>query len=423
MANIWPLWRPPANPPKAGWSRSCTSRSSARPGQRSSPPAGRAPAKASAPREVHRQGLTLQLLIHPVLRSIRNGEHLAAVAAPGECAEGRLESFMHVEVDRQTDAAKLAALEAGIAKVLADVRAAVEDWRPMQARMQELVRDLEAAPPRLPAAELEEGRAFLAWLLEHHFTFLGCRDYVLESAGGEDVLRIVAGSGLGILRERGETMSASFAALPPEARRRARVKELLVLTKANSRATVHRPGHLDYVGVKHFDAKGEVRGETRFLGLYTHTAYSENPMRVPLLRRKLSEVIRHAGLLPAGYSGKALASILETYPRDELLQIGAEDLYRHAMAIVQLGERQRLRLLVRQDAYGRFVSCLIFVPRERYNTELRERFQQILTEAFNGVSSDFDVDLSASTLGRILMRIRTRPGAMAAQRDLKALER
>src|SRR5688572_16595160 len=372
--------------------------------------------------EVNRQGLTLHLLIHPVLRSIRNGEHLAAVAAPGECAEGRLESFMHVEVDRQTDAAKLAALEAGIAKVLADVRAAVEDWRPMQARMQELVRDLEAAPPRLPAAELEEGRAFLAWLLEHHFTFLGCRDYVLESAGGEDVLRIVAGSGLGILRERGETMSASFAALPPEARRRARVKELLVLTKANSRATVHRPGHLDYVGVKHFDAKGEVRGETRFLGLYTHTAYSENPMRVPLLRRKLSEVIRHAGLLPAGYSGKALASILETYPRDELLQIGAEDLYRHAMAILQLGERQRLRLLVRQDSYARFVTCLIYVPRERYNTELRQRFQRILTEAFNGVSSEFDVDLSSAVLGRILMRIRTRPGEMAGRPDLKALE-
>jgi glutamate dehydrogenase len=373
--------------------------------------------------EVNRQGLALHLLIHPVLRSIRNGEHLVAVAAPGESAEGRLESFMHVQVDRQTDAAKLAALEAGIAKVLADVRGAVEDWRPMQARMQHIVKHLEAAPPRLPAAELEEGRAFLAWLLEHHFTFLGCRDYVLESVGGEDVLRIVAGSGLGILRERGETISASFATLPPEARRRARVKELLVLTKANSRATVHRPGHLDYVGVKHFDAKGEVRGETRFLGLYTHTAYSENPMRVPLLRRKLAEVIQDAGLLPAGYSGKALASILESYPRDELLQISAEDLYRHAMAILQLGERQRLRLLVRQDAYARFVSCLIFVPRERYNTELRVRFQQILTEAFNGASSDFDVDLSASALGRILMRIRAKPGEMSARPDLKALER
>ena len=165
-----------------------------------------------------------------------------------------------------------------------------------------------------------------------------------------------------------------------------------------------------------------MRGETRFLGLYTHTAYAANPNEVPLLRRKLAAVMERAGLLPTGHSGKALASILESYPRDELLQISADDLQRHAMAILQLGERQRLRLLVRQDAYGRFVTCLIFVPRERYNTELRQRFQKILTEAFNGVSSDFDVDLSAAALGRILMRIRTEPGEMAGTPDLKALE-
>jgi glutamate dehydrogenase len=374
--------------------------------------------------EVNRQGLTLHLVIHPVLRAVRDPKgELASISRPNESTEGKLESFMHLEVDRQTDPAKLAALEAGIAKVLAEVRAAVEDWKVMQARMRDVLSRLESARAGVPQAELEEGHAFLAWLLKDNFTFLGGRDYELATAGGEDVLRIVPGSGLGILRERpGETVSASFAALPPEARKRARVKELLVLTKASSRSTVHRPGHLDYVGVKHFDAKGEVRGETRFLGLYTHTAYAANPNEVPLLRRKLAAVMARAELLPAGHSGKALASILETYPRDELLQISGEDLYRHAMAILQLGERQRLRLLVRPDAYGRFVTCLIFVPRERYNTELRERFQKILTEAFNGVSSDFDVDLSASALGRILMRIRTRPGEMAGTPDLKALE-
>jgi glutamate dehydrogenase len=374
--------------------------------------------------EVNRQGLTLHLVIHPVLRTMRDAKgDLLSISAPSASSEGRLESFMHVEVDRQTDPAKLAELEAGIAKVLADVRAAVEDWKPMQGRMRDVMMRLDSARSGVPEAEVEEGRAFLAWLLKDHFTFLGCRDYELTTAGGEDVLRIVIGSGFGILRERpGETTSASFATLPPEARKRARVKELLVLTKANARSTVHRPGHLDYVGIKHFDARGEVRGETRFLGLYTHTAYSENPMQVPLLRRKLAEVIGRAGLMRGGYSGKALASILESYPRDELLQVSAGDLHRHAMAILQLGERQRLRLLVRQDPYARFVTCLIYVPRDRYNTELRQRFQRILTEAFNGVSSDFDVDLSAAVLGRILMRIRTRPGEMAPQPDLKALE-
>ncbi|HET9351578.1 MAG TPA: NAD-glutamate dehydrogenase, partial [Burkholderiales bacterium] len=317
--------------------------------------------------EVNRQGLTLHLLVHPVLRVVRDANgHITEVGKPGESSNGRHESFMHVEVDRQTDPAKLAELEAGIAKVLADVRAAVADWKPIQERMREVIRRLDAARTGVPRDELEEGRAFLEWLLDHHFTFLGCRDYLIVSRNGEDVLDIVPGSGLGILRERpGETVSASFATLPPEARKRARVRELLVLTKANSRSTVHRPGHLDYVGIKHFDAKGEVRGETRFLGLYTHTAYAENPTRVPVVRKKLSDVIQKAGLLPAGYSGKALASILESYPRDELLQISTEELYRHTMAILQLGERQRLRLLARADAYGRFVTCLIYVPRER----------------------------------------------------------
>ncbi len=375
--------------------------------------------------EVNRQALTLHLLVHPVLRVQRDAQdELVSVSQAGASSAGRLESFMHLEVDRQTDPARLAALEAGITKVLADVRAAVEDWRPMQLRMLENIRRLESAPPGVPQAELEEARAFLAWLLDHHFTLLGCRDYELASAGGEDALRIVPDSGLGILRARAsETLSASFAALPAEARKRAHVKELLLLTKASSRSTVHRPGYLDYVGIKHFDAAGKVRGETRFLGLYTHTAYSENPMQVPLLRRKLSEVIERAGLLPAGYSGKALASILESYPRDELLQIGTQDLYRHAMAILQLGERQRTRLLVRQDPYARFVSCLIFVPRDRYNTELRQRFQRILSEAFHGQSSEFEVHLSGSTLGRILMRIRTTPGEPTPAPDLKALER
>ena len=373
---------------------------------------------------VNRQGLTLHLVIHPVLRARRGAQgELLSVEKPSAASEGRLESFMHLEVDRQTDPAKLAELEAGIARVLGDVRAAVEDWKPMQARMVEVMSALESARSGVPHAELEEGRAFLAWLLKDHFTFLGCRDYEIGAAGGEDVLRIVPGSGLGILRERpGETQSASFASLPPEARKRARVKELLVLTKANSRSTVHRHGHLDYVGIKRFDARGEVRGEARFLGLYTHTAYAANPTQIPLLRRKIAAVMERAGFLPGSHSGKALASILDNYPRDDLLQIGAEDLHRHAMAILQLGERQRLRLLVRQDAYGRFVTCLIFAPRERYNTELRQRFQKILTEAFNGVSSDFDVDLSAAALGRILMRIRTKPGEMAATPDLKALE-
>ena len=210
----------------------------------------------------------------------------------------------------------------------------------------------------------------MAWLADGHFIFLGYRDYDLAKEGDEDVLLVVPGSGLGILRETSETkVSKSFATVTPEVRKLAHVPELLVLTKANSRATVHRPGYLDYVGVKRFDAKGQVLGEQRFLGLYTSTAYNSNPADIPLLRRKVKNVVTRAGFDPNGHMGKALVTILEQYPRDELFEISEDELFENAIGILRLGERQRTRLFVRSDVYGRFLSCLIFVPRENFSNK------------------------------------------------------
>ena len=197
------------------------------------------------------------------------------------------------------------------------------------------------------------------------------------------MLRAVPDSGLGILRETDERpISSSFAQLPPEVRRLAREKNLLNLTKANSRATVHRPAYLDYIGVKRFDATGEVVGERRFLGLYTHTAYSASPWEIPVLRRKAQRVVERSGLPPGSHDHKALVEILETYPRDELFQIREDELFEIALGILHLGERQRVRLFVRRDAFGRFLSCLVYLPRERYNTTIRRRIQEILAGAF-----------------------------------------
>jgi len=373
--------------------------------------------------EVNRLGLTLHLVLHPVLRVLRDAEgRLQDIAPPAPQGAGRLESFMHLEVDRQTDPARLQEIEQGVERVLADVAAAVADWQPMQARVRALIDELGAAGAPLDAAEAREAQAFLAWLLDNHMTLLGYRDYDLVSENGEDVLRIVQGSGLGILRERGgTTRSTSFATLPPETRARARDPRILVLSKANTRATVHRPGYLDYVGVKRFDAAGRVTGERRLLGLYTHNVYTANLESIPVVRRKVAEVRARAGFLPASHSGKALASILEDYPRDELLQIEPDELHAHAVAILQLGERQRTRLLVRRDAFGRFVTGLVFVPREKYSTEQRTKFQQILAEAFNGTAAEFSVSLSEAPLARVLMVIRTRPGDVPAV-DVRALE-
>jgi glutamate dehydrogenase len=282
--------------------------------------------------EVNRQGLTQHLIIHPVMKTNRDVKGGLSEILPRESDKsGALESVMHVEVDRQTDPKKLAELEVGILRILGDVRKAVEDYPKMKDRMNHIVGDGRKPCPVDPET-MEEDKALLTWLADGHFIFLGYRDYDLAKEGDEDVLRVVPGSGLGILRETSQTkVSKSFATVTPEVRKLARSPQLLVLTKANSRATIHRPGYLDYIGVKRFDAVGQVLGEQRFLGLFTSTAYHSNPAHIPLLRRKVKNVVTRAGFDPNGHTGKALVRILEQYPRDELFQIPEDELFENAM--------------------------------------------------------------------------------------------
>ncbi|CAN7596436.1 NAD-glutamate dehydrogenase [Variovorax sp. LjRoot84] len=364
--------------------------------------------------EVNRNGLTLHLIIHPLVAVNRGSDGtLQGLAGEGASPDARRESFIHVEVDRVPEPARLEALAADLARVLGDVRLAVVDWKKMQERVLDIVRGLDERAPPIPPQELAEGQAFLRWLADNHFTFLGCRSHELDKIDGEDVLKIVPDSSLGILRD-GPTPSANaaFAALPPEVRAHARRPDLLVVTKSTSRSTVHRPGHLDYVAVKRFDDAGQVCGEDRFLGLFTSTAYSANPAEIPLLRRKVADVVERAGLAAGSHSGKALINILETYPRDELFQTSDDDLLHTATGILHLGERQRFRLFVRRDPFERFLSCLIYAPRENYTTELRQKWQDILMREFNGIGSEFNVHLSESVLARIHITVRTKPGSI-----------
>src|SRR5215472_12734786 len=372
--------------------------------------------------EVNRHGLTLHLLIHPIVAVERGADGLLSALASGDDRNARRESFIHVEVDHVVDAAQRETLTADIGNVLDDVRAAVDDWKAMRERVHAILGEVEQRAPPLPADELAEGKEFLRWLADNHFTFLGYRQHELATVGGEDVLRVVPESSLGILREGpSKEVAASFSELPPEVRAHARRPELLVVTKATSRSTVHRPGYLDYVAVKRFSDRGDVVGEDRFLGLFTSTAYSAMPADIPLLRRKVGNVIKRAGLPPGGHAGKALINILDTYPRDELFQIGEEDLLHTARAILHLEDRQRFRLFVRLDAFERFLSCLIYAPRENYTTGLREKWQAILTQAFNGTSSEFNVHLSESPLASIMIAVRTTPGQIP-EFDVRELE-
>jgi glutamate dehydrogenase len=372
--------------------------------------------------EVNRRGLTLHLIVHPIMGVIRAADGTLTGLAPDDAADALRESFIHIEIDRTTEAATLDSLAADIARVLGDVRAAVDDWKRMSEKDRAIAAEVQAAPPPLPEGEIAEGIAFLNWLAENHFTFLGYRCHDLVTRAGEDVLQIVPGSSLGILRERpGKDVAASFSALPPEVKAYARRPELLVITKSTSRSTVHRPGYLDYIAIKRFGANGEVMGEHRFLGLFTSAAYSANPADIPLLRRKIAYVMRRAELPPRGHAEKALYNILQSYPRDELFQTTEDELLRTAIGILHLGDRQRFRMFVRRDAFERFVSCLIYAPRENYTTEVRQKWQNILMEAFSGTTSEFNVHLSESALARIHIIVRTTPGKIPPF-DVRALE-
>jgi glutamate dehydrogenase len=364
--------------------------------------------------EINRQGLTLHLIAHPIYAVKRDARgKLQSISAPHLALPGTArESWMHIEVDRLIDAEQRRELAAGIERVLADVRAAVTDWKPMLARLHDAIEELRRAPTSLPHANVAESRAFLQWLADDHMTLLGYRQHDLVQDQGETALQLVPGTGLGVLRETAEEkLSVSFSALPPQARAMARAPlPVLVVTKANTRSTVHRAGYTDYIGVKRYNEQGEVIGEHRFIGLFTSTAYSARVSETPLLRGKVEAIAQRAGLPPGGHLSKALDHILETYPRDDLFQIPDDDLYDTALGIVSLGERQRLRLFMWRDPFDRFVSCLIYVPRESYSTELRIKFQRILMQAFDGTSAEFDVLLSEAVLARIHFRVRTKPG-------------
>ncbi len=372
----------------------------------------------------------IHLVVHPqlVVRRDVTGALLevreVADSGPSATAEpdAIVESWMHIEIDRDTDPEQLRAAEVRLGSVLRDVQEAVEDWEKMGARARAISDELDTATLPVPDDERDEAVELLRWLADDHFTFLGYREYVLDTIDGEDALRAVTGTGLGILRTD-QGLSGSFGKLPPTVRAKAREKTLLVLTKANSRATVHRPTYLDYVGVKVFDDNGEVVGERRFLGLYTAAAYTESVMRIPVLRAKARAVLENSGFASSSHSGKDLLQILETYPRDELFHTPVDELLPTAKAVLYLQERRQLRLFVRRDPYGRYLSFLVYLPRDRFDTAARLRIQDILMAATGGASIDHAALVGESVLARLHFVIRFAPGARLPEVDEAQLER
>ncbi|MEU6957862.1 NAD-glutamate dehydrogenase [Streptomyces sp. NPDC045714] len=389
----------------------------------------------SVTNELSRQGRGIHVVIHPQVTVRRDvtGKLIEVLSGgPGlpNAFQGRkkskdakaelphdalVESWIHVEIDRETDRADLQQITADLLRVLSDVRETVEDWGKMREAALRIADDLPGEPlDDLADEEIEEARELLRWLAADHFTFLGYREYELKDS---DALAAVPGTGLGILRsdphhseDEAHPVSPSFDRLPADARAKAREHKLLVLTKANSRATVHRPSYLDYVGVKKFDAKGNVVGERRFLGLFSSAAYTESVRRVPVIRRKVAEVVEGAGFSYNSHDGRDLLQILETYPRDELFQTPVDQLRSIVTSVLYLQERRRLRLYLRQDEYGRYYSAIVYLPRDRYTTGVRLRLIDILKEELGGNSVDFTAWNTESILSRLHFVIRVPAG-------------
>ncbi|HEY1961212.1 MAG TPA: hypothetical protein VGG69_02245, partial [Rhizomicrobium sp.] len=332
------------------------------------------------------------------------------------------ESVIVLALDSMSEAHRTRLAE-GASRVFTQVKHAVRDWQKMLSRLHETVAELTAHPPRVPPEIVDESVAFLDWLGENHFTFLGARDYVYSEAGG-GTLTPVADSGLGVLSDAGARILRrdERQELTPEVRNFLLRPEPLIITKSNERSVIHRRVHMDYIGVKLFGADGKLTGERRFVGLFTSSAYNRRPSDIPLLRLKVERVEERAGFAPASHDAKALAHILDSFPRDELFQVNEDELFDTALGILRLGERPKVRVFARCDRFDRFVSLLVFVPRDRYDTQAREKIHAILARAYHGRMSASNPTIDDSMLARVHYIVGRHEGPRP-EVDVHALER
>jgi glutamate dehydrogenase len=375
---------------------------------------------------LQRHGLTVHLGIHPdyKIRRDANGKLLDVLAGGGSLTENSPavglvtdEVFMHFQLDHCLDESFLKNLDDELREVLADVRKAVEDWPKMRERMAAII--ALPSPPKKKAVaneDEEEVRAFLHWLDSNNFTYLGYRDIDLIQENGKLVkIEVVPDSGLGILRDPALHMFGGLRDLSdkknPALQRHVRQQNVLVITKTKAEARVHRAVPMDAIFVRRFNDKGDVIGERLFVGLFTSRSYLQNPNEIPFLRRKIKNVLDRAAFNPAGHDGKAMVHILHTYPRDELFQISEDELFRNSFGILQLQERARVALFVRRDPFERFVTCLIYVPRDRYDSTLRGQIHSLLEQAFGGKSGHWHVRIDDSPLAWAFVTIYLPPAA------------
>lgn len=352
----------------------------------------------------------VRMLIHPVIDFDPTTFRVLEESVPGS----RRESFLHIEIDPLPGSATREAMKAEIEAALTDVARAVAAWRPMLVRLQRAIEEWQANPPPVSPELLAESTQFLGWLAQENFTFLGMRDYRVEGDGPAAQLVPLADSELGILEDAAVKFlraGSELVEMTEQHRLFLAEQSPLLVTKANMRSRVHRRAYMDYVGVKLYDETGRVSGELRILGLFTSLSFATPNLEVPLIRRKVLDVLERAGHPPGSHAGKALMNVLDTYPREELFQIEAGQLSQFALMIAELADRPRVRVLPRIDRFDNFVSVLVYVPRDRYDTAVRQKIGDLLAREYEGHVSAFSPYFPEGDLVRVHFIIGRRGGA------------
>ncbi len=318
--------------------------------------------------EVQARGLEVRLVTHPIMRMLRDDKgNIARASARGGKAQtvAQPESLIVVYLPAlQTSAAK--DLEASLSDVLLDVRAAVGDWQTMMRRAEAALADLE----RAGAADAEGGEsiAFLRWMTTGNFVFLG-----MYEEGGE------AHGDLGLCRDQGLKARIGIPAAATEQRQ-------VTIAKSSVLSRVHRRALMDYVAIRPAPGRGR---PLHIVGLFTSSAYTQPAQTIPLVRRKIAHVVAALGYPAQSHAGKALLNVLDTFPRDELFQISEADLVTWSRGVLDLDLRPRVRLFARLDDYERFTSVLLYAPRDKWNTRVRERVGALFASTFGGVLESY----------------------------------
>lgn len=361
--------------------------------------------------------------IHPIIHLHRDAKGALKNIAEAQDKGAATESFMHFRLPLLPADLTPKKLEENIRQILSAVRVSVRDWRQIMDKCEAAEKSLKNTQSQASSEEVAEVADFLRWLRNKNFVFLGYMEYDFYDKKGKPALHAVEGSGLGLFTlDNLELKPEGLTGLPAEVQHFALLPHLLEITKATRKSVVHRPVHMDYIGLKRFDKKGNAIGEIRFLGLFTSIVYYQSAIDVPIIRRKINRVLARANFDPNSHDGKQLKAILEFSPRDELFQMNEDELFEYAMGVLSVETHPDVHVFLRRDVFERFISCMVFVPRDRFNTALREQIQGLLEAATKGTVTAFYTQMSDSPLARAHLIVKTAPGEIP-DFDPKELQR